>query len=75
MLGLHNKAKFAVKTDAVSGRLGWIFALTAVLAIIGSKDNAIFAVPTNTNRKTIIGAIKIMDFGKRSIILEARKTK
>ena len=59
----------------MSGRLGWIFALT-VLAIIGSKDNAIFAVPTpNTNRKTIIGAIKIMDFGKRSIILEARKTK
>ena len=59
----------------MSGRLGWIFALTAVLAIIGSKDNAIFAVPTKYKQKDNHWCDKIMDFGKRSIILEARKTK
>lgn len=50
-----------------------MFAFIAVFAIIGSSDNAMFAVPIpKTNKKTMNGAIKMIDLGKRSIIFEAR---
>ena len=44
--------------------------------MIGSSERAIFAVPIpKTKTKTIIGAINIIDLGKRSITRDAMYTK